>query len=147
SVTYTYVVTNCGTLTVTNVVVKDDSGTPDVPGDDVIVGTIPVFPPGGVTSFTRTLIPPVMLCGTNSSVPSGMILINALPNGNYRATFIQAFDVNDNTYGANAYGWGGANKHKFMDLTGSDHVRWQFKNGNGQVVLVFDEDYISATAV
>ena len=145
TVTYSYTVTNSGVLTLNNVVVTDDNGTPGFALDDIIVGTVPVLPPNGSATFSRTLILPVTLCDSGTSLPSGMIVSEVLSNGNYRVSFIQARDVNDNTYGVNAIGW--AKKgHKFSDLTGSDHVSWEFRNGLGQVVLAFDQDYISAAS-
>jgi hypothetical protein len=64
----------------------------------------------------------------------------------------------DNTYGANAVGWGGtdaggaapagpgAHGHTFHDLIDSDHCEFDFEDASGNVVLSFDEDYCSADA-
>jgi len=57
SVTYTYTVTNTGTATLTDIVVTDDNGTPLVPGDDFVVGTIPTLAPGASATLTATTIP------------------------------------------------------------------------------------------
>src|SRR5262249_35154398 len=84
------------------------------------------------------------LCLSNQGPfgPSGFVMLDVQLNGNLKATFVQDFNVNDNTYGTNSIGWD--RSHKFMDLTGSDHVDWEFRNGAGQVVLSFAQDYISA---
>ena len=58
--------------------------------------------------------------------------------------FAQARSMNDNSYGMNAVGWPGG--HKFGDLVGSDQAVFEFKDKNGNVVLNFDLDYISAAA-
>ncbi len=147
-VTYTYVVTNCGGTTLNNIVVTDDQGTPSI-ADDVVIGMIASLPPAGSQTFTKNLIPPVVICSTNTSVASGKIITTIQPNGNVRATFIQAFNVNDNTYGTGSdAGWTAIGKtHKFNDLVGSDKAVWQFKNGNGQVVMQFGQDYIGVTNV
>jgi hypothetical protein len=147
SVTYSYTVTNTSGLTLNNVVVTDDNGTPGFVLDDVTVGTVAVLPPNGSATLSRMLILPVTLCDQGGAgLPSGMIIKEVLPNGNFRVSFIQDFGVNDNTYGVNAIGWGGPNGHKFSNLTGSDHVSWEFRNGAGQLVLAFDQDYISAAS-
>jgi hypothetical protein len=52
SVTYTYVVTNTGTLTVSGPVV-DDNGTPGDTSDDVTVGTFSSLAPGASATFTH----------------------------------------------------------------------------------------------
>jgi hypothetical protein len=56
--------------------------------------------------------------------------------------FLQPKTLVDNTYGTNAIGWG-SKGHKFSDLTGSDMADFQFKNGNGAIVLDVNLDYIS----
>ena len=53
---------------------------------------------------------------------------------------------NDNSYGANAVGWG-PHGHWFKDLTNSDHAGFQIVNPSGKVVLSFNLDYITSTAV
>jgi hypothetical protein len=66
-------------------------------------------------------------------------------------------DFVDNTYGANAIGWGGADAggpgmgmgmhgHTFFDLIDSDHAEFDFDDASGNIVLAFDEDYCSADA-
>jgi hypothetical protein len=60
-----------------------------------------------------------------------------------RVTFSKSFV--DNTYGANAIGWGD-HGHKFNNLVGSDHVILALYNGDGQESLEPKVDYISADA-
>ncbi len=144
-VTYTYWVSNCSCVTATDVVVADDNGTPDFAGDDVVVGTIAVLGAGESVQLERTLILPVDVCCPTDGV-TGQLLTEILPNGNIKVSFVQAFDVNDNTYGANTIGWGGPGKHSFNNLVGSDHAEFAFSNGAGQTVLQFQEDYISAAS-
>ncbi|HSY23447.1 MAG TPA: hypothetical protein VK841_15070, partial [Polyangiaceae bacterium] len=66
-------------------------------------------------------------------------------------------DFVDNTYGANAVGWGGTDAggpgmgmashgHTFFDLIDSDHAEFDFADAKGDIVLAFDEDYCSADA-
>ena len=55
-VLYTYVVTNTGDTYLTNIPVKDDNGTPGVPGDDITVCTIAgPLAPGASATCTTTL--------------------------------------------------------------------------------------------
>lgn len=56
--------------------------------------------------------------------------------------FVMPTSLVDNTYGANAVGWG-TKGHKFNDLVGSDHLGLSLTNGAGQTVFAFDQDYIS----
>jgi hypothetical protein len=51
--------------------------------------------------------------------------------------------LNDNSYGANAIGWG-TKGHTFGNLTGSDHAEFIFKDKTGKIVMQFSIDYISA---
>ena len=57
SVTYTYVVKNTGNVTLTNVKVVDDNGTPTFTGDDFEVGTLASLAPGASTTFSKTVVP------------------------------------------------------------------------------------------
>src|SRR5262249_50082308 len=50
--------------------------------------------------------------GCNSKGDAGYLIPQLLANGNMRFTFIQASNVNDNTYGSNSSGWGYTG-HKF----------------------------------
>lgn len=60
-----------------------------------------------------------------------------------RTTFAKTFV--DNTYGANAVGWG-SKGHKFNDLVGSDHVQLALYDANNVKKLEFSIDYISASS-
>ncbi|HEU5211596.1 MAG TPA: hypothetical protein VFU10_02390 [Gaiellaceae bacterium] len=64
SVTYTYVVTNTGTLTVSGSVV-DDNGTPGNTADDVAVGSFSNLAPGSSQTFTHTF---TGISGTRTNV-------------------------------------------------------------------------------
>ena len=145
-VTCTYVVTNCGAVTLTDIAVTDDNGTPAYAGDDLTVGTIAVLQPGATETLTRTVRLPVQLCDSGTGTPSGeIIIVDVTADGNYLATFIQAFDVNDNTYGTNAdIGWKLRQGSQVQQSDRQRPRRVEFKNGAGQVVLGFDQDYISA---
>ncbi len=146
-VTYTYTVTNTGGATLTNIVIKDDNGTPDYAADDFVVGTIASLAPGASATLTVTVIPVVSTVAVvnGSTVPAGTIIISALPNGDIRATYLQSFSVNDNTYGTGQIGWPGGN-HTFSHLLKSDQVEFRFVNGNGAVVMDFRLDYLNATS-
>src|SRR5262249_17384456 len=61
-VTYSYAVTNCGNVTLNNVVVVDDNDTPSLTNDDVVVGTLASLPPNGSQTFTYTISMPTNLC-------------------------------------------------------------------------------------
>lgn len=57
SVTYTYTVRNTGNVTLTNIRVIDDNGTPNNPADDFTVGTIATLAPGATATLTAARIP------------------------------------------------------------------------------------------
>ena len=59
----------------------------------------------------------------------------------FRITFDPAFV--DNTYGANAIGWG-TKGHTFKDLVGSDHAELSLFDGTPTLVSMFDIDYITS---
>ena len=54
TVTWTYKVTNTGNVTLTNIVVTDNNGTPGNTADDFIVGTIASLAPGASATLTAT---------------------------------------------------------------------------------------------
>jgi hypothetical protein len=58
----------------------------------------------------------------------------------FRITFDPRFV--DNTYGANAIGWG-TRGHTFKDLVGSDHAELALFDGDKKLVSMFDIDYIT----
>ncbi len=63
-------------------------------------------------------------------------------NGDLHLKFVQFTEFNDNSYGANAVGWG-TKGHKFGDLTGSDKAEFAITNGAGTKVLQFKLDYLT----
>ena len=62
--TYSYVVTNTGRTTLTNVVVTDDNGTPTHAGDDFTVCTIPSLAPWRELTLTAKVVPVVSTVAT-----------------------------------------------------------------------------------
>jgi len=63
-------------------------------------------------------------------------------------SFTQPLTLVDNTYGANAIGWGkgvapSGKDHTFKDLKGSDKAQFTITDGLGSVVFDFVLDYIS----
>ena len=67
--------------------------------------------------------------------------------GEVSVLFSQPLTLVDNTYGANAIGWGldapSGKGHKFEDLVGSDKAQFTFTDGLGNVVLDVVVDYIN----
>lgn len=153
-VVYTYDLVNQGTVPLTNVVVHDDNGTPKDPNDDFtptyVSGDLSnpgVLDPGEHWVYTATVTPPIELTGTvnGQTVVAGMLTSQVLTSGDIRISYRQSTGVNDNTYGTGAAAdW--PNGHKFGDLTGSDHVGFELKDANGQTVLKFYMDYLTAAA-
>jgi len=143
---YSYVVTNCGGVTLTNVIVVDDAGTPNDLSDDFTVGTIPVLLPGQSETLHATTMLPTSLCvSSNSDTSAGSLTVEVLPSGDIKVVFRQSRNLNDNVYGtpAPADGW---NKHKFDDLVGSDEADFVFTDSKGKVVMNFQLDYLSKSS-
>jgi hypothetical protein len=127
--------------------------------NEVVYGPATLGP--GKYSFTKTLYPAVTFCGCvdsqgkwespqkngtcqNSTLSQvGTLTTQKLSNGNYQLTYLQSFALNDNTYGANAVGWGGPGKHKFMDLVGSDQA--EFDVTGSKDFYMGEIDYIANT--
>jgi hypothetical protein len=72
--------------------------------------------------------------------PVGRSFTNVLPNGDVEVTY-QQFGINDNTYGSGS-DWG----HQFKSMLGSDKAQFIFTDGNGNVVLDFLCDYLTAAS-
>ena len=69
-------------------------------------------------------------------------------SGHLSVSFTQPLTLVDNTYGANAIGWGkgvapSGKNHTFKDLKGSDKAQFTITDGLGDVVFDFTLDYIS----
>jgi SdrD B-like domain/Concanavalin A-like lectin/glucanases superfamily len=86
--------------------------------------------------------------GTNdqSVGADAQYVINYTNNGNGTLTVRTTFTPNfvDNTYGANAIGWG--NGHTFSNLTGSDHLQLSLYDANNIKKLEFKLDYLTASS-
>jgi len=171
-VTYTYVVTNTGSYTLTNVVVTDDNATPSYTGDDFTVGTIASLAPGASATLTATVIPPVSESGTpqnynsnwgnsngyggwgnnyggyggygqSNGSPAGTLICSKLSNGNYQITWRQDPGQTDNTYGrGSSSSWAGQNR-TFSQMLSGQAAEFQFLDSNGNCVLDISADYIS----
>ena len=75
----------------------------------------------------------------------GTLISDFDASGNIYIKLIVDKNLNDNTYGTTAIGWG-SKGHKFNDLVGSDEANFVFKDKNGNVVLEFALDYISKSS-
>ncbi len=154
AITYTYQVFNNGSTPLTNIVLIDDNATPDDPSDDFAPTLVSgdsvnpgVLDPGELWTYTATVTPPIQLGATvnGQSLVAGTLTSHVLAGGDIRITYRQSTNVNDNTYGTGAdAGW--PSGHRFGDLTGSDKAGFELKDNNGQTVMKFYMDYISASA-
>jgi hypothetical protein len=164
-VTYTYIITNTGNETLSNVTLTDDNGANNptlfqgqgaLPtsytyhGADIVIGTVPSLAPGGFVTFTEQLYPAITLCGTIKNVltPAGTLIFQHLSAsdahfpGDFKITYLQSFALNDNTYGTNSSSGWGHNGHKFQDLVGSDQAEFRVTNDSGKIVFDGEIDYI-----
>ena len=87
-VTYTYVVTNRGATTLTDVVVTDDNGTPNYKADDYVVTTNLTLAPFQSRIYTNSVIPPVTIVTDNTATEIGLLMTGVLANGDIKAMFI-----------------------------------------------------------
>jgi hypothetical protein len=156
AVTYTYQVSNNGGTSLSNISLIDDNGTPGVPGDDFaptyVSGTgngnaYGLLDPGEVWTYTATTFLPQKMCMTvnGQDIDVGTLTTVVLANGDIQVSYMQSQSVNDNRHGTGATaatGW--ASGHTFNDLLGSDKAEFRFTDGNGNVVLDFFADYITA---
>jgi len=147
-VTYAYEVKNTGGVTINNVSVVDDNGTPGDKSDDFTVGTIASLAPGASQTFTFTEILSQKMCMTinGQKVVVGLLYTTILPSGDIQVTYVQK-NVNDNRYGTGATaatGW--SRSQTFNNLVGSDKAQFQFTDSTGKVVLDFYVDYISSSS-
>jgi len=148
-VTYSYKVTNTGGTTLTNIVVTDDNGTPAFAGDDFTVGTIPSLAPGASFTFTAQVIPVVSTTSVVNGNPvnaGAVIVVVQQGNGDIKVTYLQNFGINDNLYGTGSIGWPVGKPHTFGNLTGSDKLELRFFDKNGNVVIDFYVDTITAAS-
>lgn len=148
-VTYSYAVTNIGSVTLNNINIMDDNGTPADPSDDFFVNDAPFsLDPGEGTMFSRsTVTEPLCMQNGGTNLTTGMLTVNVLSNGDVEVFYMQSPALNDNRYGTGATADTGWSKgHKFKDLLGSDEATFLFTDGNGNPVLEFQDDYISAAS-
>jgi len=148
-VTYSYLITNIGGTPLNNIVVVDDNGTPNYPGDDVTLTYNDILPVGQSITLTSTRIPYVNVSYTGGTIDDNTLIVMTPTAGPYAgdviATYRQSLSANDNSYGTNSSKLWGLNGHKFTDLL-NDNAEFQFTNKNGNVVLDFVMDYLSKAA-
>jgi hypothetical protein len=147
AVTFQYVVTNTGSVPLTDVVVVDDNATPRFSADDFTVGTLATLAPGASHTFTATRIPPTKMCNFDwdgKLRKCGLLLVwHVLHNTKF--TYLQAKDHRDDYHGSD--GWSGsrayASKGKFRVV---DAYNLSSQDVNTTAVEVADEEYVSAFA-
>jgi hypothetical protein len=148
-VTYSYAVTNTGTVPIANINIVDDNGTPGDTTDDFIVNATPfsLNPGQGIVFTLPHISEPICVSSSGSEFFAGTLTVNVLPGGDVEVFYMQSEAENDNRYGTGATaatGWV-SHTHKFSDLVNSDEATFLFTDGNGKQVLEFQADYISAT--
>ena len=99
-VTWTYIVTNDGTLTVTNLVVTDDNGTPADPADDVVIGTIAALAPNEQQTLTLAGIAVEGQYANVGCVAIGGLVEDCDPSHHYG--IIPSIDLEKHTNGEDA---------------------------------------------
>jgi hypothetical protein len=88
---------------------------------------------------------PAKPCPTEPCVVNQAPTLTVVPDGSGGVwiTYLQSYNLNDNSYGANAVGWG-TKGHTFGNLVGSDKAQFIIKDNSGNTVMNFYFDYISA---
>lgn len=145
SVTYSYVVTNTGNMTLTNLVVRDDNATPTYSGDDFIVGTLASLGAGASATLTATVVPPAKMCNKDprgSTRKCGMLITKRHDSGRVKFTYLQAKDHRDD-WGYD--GWSGgrsySNKAKFRV---SDYYGLVTQDLTAELEAGDDNEYVNA---
>ena len=125
AVTYTYVITNTGGISLTNLVVVDDNGTPTITEDDFTVGTVALLDPSKSVTMTKTLVPAAPVCGGSSGC--GLMITQHLNNGTTRFTFLQSKDER-NTYWTFS-GWEGRRSYAhWSKMRVYDKTGWTYRD-------------------
>ncbi len=158
TVTYTYTIKNTGASTLQNLVIVDDNGTPNYPGDDVTIDLPAGFnlAPGASYSVTSTVYLPISLFYQNGGesafdtlipqvvpVPSGS-LPGTMPS--LLLTYLIDSDVTDNSYGTGAtHEWAANGGHTFAQAQ-AGAAEFGFYNSKGTLVSDFSVDYLGTTS-
>lgn len=144
-ITYTYVVTNTGNVTLTNVTIVDDNATPDNPNDDITIASGVTLQPGQSKTYTRTLYLPITYYGVdaNGNPSTHTLVTQVLPNGNIQVSLLEDLGLVDNSYGSTSSPDWGPNGNNPLSHLGQDSAEFQFVDGAGNVVLDFAADYVS----
>jgi hypothetical protein len=164
-VTYTYVVTNTGTVALSNVAVVDDNGTPTYPNDDFTVGTVASLAPGASATLTATIYPPVTEAANydegwglnwgwtnysrgwdfddDNALPGGTVICKDDGKGKLQFTYKEDTHHTDNSFGRNAsWDWGRWG-HNFSSMASNDGAQFQILDKDGNICLDFVADYVS----
>jgi hypothetical protein len=148
AVTFTYVVTNTGTMTLTNVVAVDDNATPGYRYDDFTVGTVASLAPGATATFTATRVPPMKMCNDDGgwNRKCGMMIVQHFAQWT-KFIYLQAKDHRDDYRDGSGW-WGGrsySHKAKFRigDRNGLVEQNVEGAIGDGDD----DDEYVNSFSV
>jgi hypothetical protein len=136
AVTFKYVVTNTGTLPLTNVKVVDDNATPNIAGDDFTFGPIDLAP-GAKQEFTKTLVPPTPLCKDTYTghSPCGLLTTEHRGDGTTKFTYWQSKDEREGYSGWNGWSgrrsYSGKSQFRIWDKTGSSFTELEATSAGG----------------